>query len=237
MFDYPKYISHEQTFSKLADVLSKIKPQDVANAFLYSLSTRKLEYRSALGSYWYAVAIPEHLTTNEKHCEICGWHAWNTIPNQYEINRGLNILNFERFKWGGIRHTDLCYALFDLEQFLLLPKIAAMKADVELLIQILKCVKDLEPNNKAAKYRDYILKKKIIESNRNEMECLLNVLGVCGILSNIKFPCYDVKFADLICRSPVEHFNDFSFPLNRWQAKDGINKERFQKVFGMLFTI
>ncbi|SHL37283.1 hypothetical protein SAMN02745136_04733 [Anaerocolumna jejuensis DSM 15929] len=31
MFDYPKRISHEQTLTKLAVVLFKIKPQDVAN--------------------------------------------------------------------------------------------------------------------------------------------------------------------------------------------------------------
>ncbi len=37
----------------------------VADAFLNSLSTRKLEYRAALGSYWYAVAIPKHSSTDE----------------------------------------------------------------------------------------------------------------------------------------------------------------------------
>ncbi|MGN6710480.1 hypothetical protein [Anaerocolumna jejuensis] len=115
MFDYPKRISHEQTLTKLADVLFKIKPQDVANAFLYSLSSRKLEYRSALGS-------------------------------------------------------------------------------------------------------------------------LLDILGICGILSSNNYPCYDVKFADITWRAPVEHTNDFSFPLNRWQVRDGVNTERFQKVFGMLYT-
>ena len=63
MFDYPEIISHDETLKQLHTVLEKIKPQDVANAFLYSLSTRKLEYRSALGSYWYAQSIPEHKST------------------------------------------------------------------------------------------------------------------------------------------------------------------------------
>lgn len=32
-------------------------------------------------------------------------------------NEDLNVLNFERIKWGGLRHGDLLYTLFDLEQF------------------------------------------------------------------------------------------------------------------------
>lgn len=30
-------------------------------------------------------------------------------------------------------------------------------------------------------------------------------------------------------------YNDFSFPLNRWQVKDGVNTDRFQKVFDMFY--
>ena len=137
---------------------------------------------------------------------------------------------------GGVRHTDLSYALFDLEQFLLLPEMAATESDIELLIKLLKCMEDLESHNKAGKYRDYLLKKKIIKSNKSEMGSLLDILGICGILSSNNYPCYDVKFADITWRAPVEHTNDFSFPFNRWQVKDGVNTERFQKVFGMLYT-
>lgn len=53
MFDYPKYIYHDKSLRKLNSLLKKINPVDVANAFLYSLSTRKLDYRSILGSYYF----------------------------------------------------------------------------------------------------------------------------------------------------------------------------------------
>lgn len=42
MFDYPQYISHDESLKKLDSLLKKINPLDVANAFLYSLSTRLL---------------------------------------------------------------------------------------------------------------------------------------------------------------------------------------------------
>lgn len=62
------------------------------------------------------------------------------------------------------------------------------------------------------------------------MGSLLDILGICGIFSSNNYPCYDIRFADITWRVPVEHTNDFSFPLNRWQVKDGVNTERFQKV-------
>ena len=129
MFDYPKVISHDDTLKKLKKVVKQINPNDIVNAFLYSLTTRKLEYRSAFGSYWYAISIPNHQlylknnSLNHNHCYLCGWYKWADNPTDYALKHGVNVYNFERYKFGGVRHTRLDYALFDLEQFLKLPKV------------------------------------------------------------------------------------------------------------------
>ena len=66
----------------------QIPKEDISNAFLYSLSTRKLEYRSALGSYWYAISIPKHELyigdgqTKNKHCYFYKRHN-NTSEKGY----------------------------------------------------------------------------------------------------------------------------------------------------------
>lgn len=70
MFDYPTPISHDMLLNQIKDTVDLIRPEDVTNAFLFSLSTRRLEYRSALGSFWYAVSIPQH-TCIENKCYIC----------------------------------------------------------------------------------------------------------------------------------------------------------------------
>ena len=41
MFDFPKPISHEETMSRLGEVLPKINRKADSDAFLYSLSTRR----------------------------------------------------------------------------------------------------------------------------------------------------------------------------------------------------
>ena len=243
MFDYPEVESHQESLERLERILKNVSKEDVANAFLYSLSTRKLEYRSILGSYYFGKAIPKHTiydpynNLNSKYCYMCGWYVWKILkePNEYELNRGLNIYNFERYKFGGVRHTFLNYVLFDLEQFLKLPKVKPTEQDKEILINILNCVNELCETDKAGKLRNLITKKKIIKSNKNELSEILNILGICGVLSSKEFPCYQERFVNEYQRDPVEHNNDFNYPINRWYAKDGVNKERFEKVFGFKY--
>lgn len=238
MFDYPKFKTHDQTLERLFNILNNISADDIANAFLYSLSTRELEYRSALGSYWYAKAISKHAldcghSKGDKECYYCGWIAWNEKPNIYDITHGLNIYNFERYRHGGIRHTYLNYALFDLEQFLKLPKVTPTEDDKNILTNILNCVNMLDDDNKVGKLRNIIIKKKIFKTNKNELSVILEILGICGILYNDEFPCYCEKFADLYDRSPIEHTNDFGYPINRWRANNGINNYYLNKIFKM----
>lgn len=234
MFEYPDYETHDEALNRLNALLAQINPEDVANAFLYSLSTRRLEYRSPLGSYYYAKAIPEHTLQadeNPNHCYLCGWYAWKENPDEYDLKRGLNVFNFERYKFGGVRHTYLDYALFDLEQFIKLPKVTPSDNDREILQKILSCVDKLEENQKAGKLRDLISKEKIFKCNKNEISNILGILGICGILASKEFPSYEDKFVDEYNRAPVEHKNDFSYPLNRWTVSDNINRKKFEKIF------
>lgn len=236
MFDYPKSISHEETLKKAKEIVEIINPNDIANAFLYSLSTRKLEYRSALGSYYYIKAIPEHeiipMYNNPNDCSICYWSKWSENPNDYELNHGINVYNFERYKFGGVRHSQLNYALFDLQQFLKLPKVKPTEEDKKILINILKCISKLNEKDKAGKLSKEIRKEKIFKTNEGELKILLGLLGMTDIISSKEFPGYEKRFANCYQRDPVEHINDYAYPLNRWHAKDGINYEKFEKIFG-----
>lgn len=240
MFDPAPSLSHDETLHRLRFVLEKISAEDVVNAFLYSLSTRQLQYRSALGSYYYALAIPDHNEEDRKHCYFCNWSRLGssldgTNAPHRELS-GYNIFNFERYKWGGVRHTHPEYALFDLEQFLLLPKVTPIEEDWAILRSILHAVKELQPHQKAGEYRELITKKKLLKSNKNEVMVLLNILGICGILSSAEKPCYCDRFANVDQRNPQELTNDYAYPVNWWRASNGVNKDRFMKVFGFGYS-
>lgn len=245
LFDYPKFESHSESLNRRYDLLSHLDPKDIANAFLFSLSTRKLEYRSALGSYYYLSAVPEHdfmKSHNETfaaagvHCYLCGWSAWETIPSRQSIKIGYNFYNWLRYKYGGspIGSIEINYALFDLERFSELPKVTPTEEDIQIFRDILSCVDCLNGSDKAGKLRDKITKARIIKSNKDELSVLLGELGICGILASNDFPTYDTYFANEYERDPVEHKNDFAYPVNRWHARDGINTEKLNAVFGFV---
>ena len=232
MFEDPLRETHEEALKRLEAVLAQTDPQKVGKAFLYSLSSRRLEYRSALGSYYYAKAVPPHLSTTERYgCRICGWTPCPEAGEERARYSHPNVLNFERIKWGGVRHTDLGYALFDLEQFIKLPEAEPQKEDVEILKKILDCVSLLTPRQGAGGLRDAIIRQKIFKTNRAEVGTLLNVLGICGILSGRDHPCYEERFVNEYDRAPLWAKNDFSYPVSRWHAEDGICWSRVQKVF------
>ena len=231
LFDPPAPISHDNTMSQLRALVEEIEPKDVANAFLYSLSTRKLEYRSALGSYWYAKAIPDHSHTEKNHCYLCGWSPLDlcTYWNTYDT------FNHSRYTLGGGSHTAANYALFDLCEFQKLAKVTPTDEDWRILYAILDTVTQLEPQQKAGTLRQLLTKKKILKGNKNELSILLDILGICGVLASPDAPCYCDHFTNVYARSPVEHTNDFAYPLNRWYACDGVNINWFHRVFGRIY--
>lgn len=242
LFDYPAFETHSDSLRRIHPLLAQIDPKDIANAFLFSLSTRKLEYRSALGSYYYLAAIPEHdlmnshneiLAAAANHCYCCGWSAWKTNPDK-DIRSGKNFYNYERYRYGGsiIGSVNINYALFDLEQFLKLPKVIPTDEDKRIFARILSCVEGLDGSDKVGKLRDAISKAKLFKSNKDELSVLLGELGICGILASNDFPSYDVYFANEYERDAIEYRNDFAYPANRWHARDGINRQKLAEVFG-----
>lgn len=59
----------------------------------------------------------------------------------------MNVLNFERFKWGGVRRDDIAYIAFDLEQFARAPRLAPTRADIEVGQQLIDALRGLPPGH------------------------------------------------------------------------------------------
>lgn len=246
MFEDTQILTHEETLAQLRQVVTQIDPRDVANAFLYSLSTRELAYRSAMGSYWYAKAIPPHEANSTEYCGWCGWYEGYHDNRIQETRYGVrswqprhtleNSCNFHRHKFGGRHHNQAPYALFDLQQFLKMPKVIPTQTDRDMLREILCTITELEPRKKAGAYRKLLVKKKIIPGNTFEIESLIDILGLCGVLSTTEHPCPDVEFRGRLGIDPPEIRSDIAYPACWWRAEDGVNEERFRKVFGFDYS-
>lgn len=225
MFD-PAPVAHAEVVTRLHAALRRLDRKTVADAFLASLSTRRLELRSALASFAIYQSMPEHavLEEDEGHCACCGLYLDSAVHD-------FNVLNFERFKWGGVRHLNPVYAMFDLEQFLAAAAPSAGEEDVRLFRDLITLLEALPPGITSAAVHKHFAAG--LKSNKAERDNLVGILGYCGILRMPEWPDFTDRFLPPAERIlPDRHFVDMPYPAAWWRSEYGIDRERLRMYFG-----
>lgn len=224
MFD-PVTVSHDKAVGDLQKAVEKLTLDQVADAFLASLSTRRLDWRSALGSYSFGCKFPAHsLSADERRCSVCGIYESND-------ERDLSILNFERHKWGGVRHSDPVYASVDLTLFLEQLPSRPTAYDVEIFQEIVTAIQAVPTAVTSATLHTHLPKS--LKSNKAERDQVIAILGICGILATEDHPGFVKEFRESNRRAlPDRRFVDMAYPACWWTGSDGVNEVRLHEVFG-----
>jgi hypothetical protein len=231
MFE-PEEFDHDKVLSRIALARRTTELRGVSEAFLSSLSTRRLDIRSALGSYAVLSQFPVHSAPDDptQLCAICGY-------SQQKWKRDLNVLNFERHKWGGVRHLDVLYAAFDLELFSNEKCAEASTTDFELMRKIVEIVEQADAK---ARPRDLVKKLgEILSSNQYERTILLQILGYCGILQPKDRTGYFEEFSNWAYSSNVQNLparSDWNYPVCWWRGADGLNRKALNYYFPNLYA-
>ncbi len=231
MFD-PRTISHDACLAQIFDLLPKISTQLVGKAFLSSLSTRRLDWRSGLASYFIAKQLTPHPYTkvisgqsldqhgNATHishtCGICRDAKYGIIGDECYDNVDLNVLNFERIKWGGVRHGHLIYTLFDLEQLHAADIPEPTTEDIAIFQNMLTVIENSQPEDYPSALEKNLAS--VIKSTKDERQILIEILACIDIL---KPTSYD---------RPTKGKHDWTF-VTYWRGEDKYNKEALQLYF------
>lgn len=224
----PVNASHDDVTDWLKASVNAVKLENIVNAFLVSLRTRQLELRSAIGSLAIARNFPNHLYQDGSYCcSICG--AFRNPSEPYD----LSIFNFERYKWGGVRHEHPEYIAFDLEQFAKLDMVEPVEQDFDVMRQIIQVVQQCKPTDRP---RD--LERKlalVLKSNKAERKILIQILAYCGILQPSKRLGYFQSFTNYFEREiPPANKIDWTYPVCWWRGADGINQHALKYYFPQL---
>lgn len=203
MFD-PITITKSELLARLDSILKTITLTKVTDAFLCSLTNKRLDWRSGFGSFVNA----KRLLTDKN---ISDYYFG------YGENEDLNVLNFERIKWGGVRHSQGLYNLLDLELLNIEDIPTPTEKDKLQFKIILERIENSESSETASKLRDSL--KDIFTASKGERHMLLEILGCAGILLPTKF---DRK-------EPNKH--DWTFVLH-WRGEDKYNKDNVKLYFG-----
>ncbi|VWB67823.1 hypothetical protein BLA6993_03179 [Burkholderia lata] len=222
----PVTLTHDQSISAIKEILPKVAQDAVARAFLSSLSTRRLEWRSALASFVcaqrlsppheYAPKVSGHGYTNgvithtSYRCGVCDG------SREYE-EVDLNVLNFERIKWGGVRLGGRIYTLFDLQQFLREEISEPTRADIDILKSMLSVIAQSQPGDHPSALRDNLAP--VIKSSKSERDVLMEILACVDILRPSS------------CDRPSRGRHDWHF-MEHWRGEDKYNEAAVKQYFG-----
>ena len=223
MFD-PVKRSHNQSIDLLQKAFSQIERAQVTDAFLASISTRRLDWRSALGSYALARHFPKHHFKGKLTCSICGEFKQRSEPVD------LSRLNFERLKWGGVFHWDPIYIGFDLSRFALTQVAAPSEDDLSIFGQILRMANSMPDESRPNDLEKSLAA--LFNSNQHERRVLIQILGYCGLLQPEGFPSFFEGFVPYGARKdrPVYKI-DWTYPVSWWQGKHRVNRTALDFYF------
>jgi hypothetical protein len=136
----------------------------------------------------------------------------------------------ERRKYGGVRHLDPRYALYDLIEFQGMTVPTPTAEDWRTLELILRTPSLLSPGAKASDLANSV--KDLIRSNKYERMVLVQILGYAGILQAPQYPGFLDAFVPLDLRVlPPQRFADWGYPIIWWRARDGIRHDAVELWF------
>ncbi|MFC4063462.1 hypothetical protein [Actinoplanes subglobosus] len=216
MFEEPWTTNHDDLVERARRAAAVISLDEAGDAFLASLTSRRLDLRSALGSYAVARLLPSHAfeeLPGSGMCLTCGLR-----PGEQTVD--VNILSFERFKWGGVRRDDIGYVAFDLEQFARAPRLTPTGADIDISRRLIEVLRN---SDRKATSTSILPELRMVPGNKDERGTLLEILGVCGIVETPDHRGYAQSYvpAGQRAQRPV----DTAYPACWWTSEHGVNTD------------
>lgn len=225
---HPRSLDHDARVAWLLEAVQRVDAAFIGRQFLASLSTRRLDRRSALGSYAYARHFSKHALktsrNNQTMCLICG-------DGELTTSTDLNLENFYRHHWGGFFHTKPLYAAFDLDQARWLDDPEPTPRDLQIMSSLLDTIANLPPEGTP---NDIVRKTaKLFPSNTWERRIIVNILGYSGILEAPNHPGWSERFVRFYetLAFPGTPRNGWPYPVVWWRRIEGINTKALRQAF------
>ena len=243
------FASHNEAIKKAKERAALINKSEVADAFLYSLSTSLCEYRSPLLSFYYIQSITPHEYDGyyEAFCNICGYYngknriitepATSTMPGYTFSN--FNAATFalvSKYLSGTVYAYYVDYCIMDITEYLTMPKVTASARDKDIFIDALNLINTLSPSDTAGTYVNRLYESKIIpNSTKIQVSSFVDTLGDLNILH--KAGDYAItkgrEMYDNSYRDPVPSRTNRRFPITHWRASDGVDWDEARAIFNI----
>ena len=223
----PRRMRHDETLERIAELRLRLSPRQVGDAFTCTLSAAAPALRSALGSYAVALHMPLHrysASGQDRRCGVCGGY-----DSSEQVD--LNVLSFERHKWGGVRHDDPAYIAFDLECLESAGLAEPSETDRDALTSILRCCESMPAGAKLADLVSAL--KKLLPGNTDQRRTVISLLGFAGVLRIPDRTAFFRSFTPATAREETPWYkDDWPYPVRWWRGGHGVDPEAISFWFG-----
>lgn len=221
--------THKEIIDQIELVLNQCKRESIISAFVGSLSTRNLPARSAFGSFLILKNFISHDFIKSEYfsgdcCGVCGLKSGNNSAFSAE-----DVANYPY----QIQHTNIAYALFDLQTFDSRAVSLPSDEDVKILHAIMDSIRSLKPDAQLTQLIAALQGK--LKSTKHERMILLETFGYAGILKPSGHFSYKDKYLsyDYVNITQPTGFNkkEWAYPVRFWEGSDGVDEGNLDFYF------
>ncbi|WP_455816200.1 hypothetical protein [Pseudomonas cerasi] len=231
----PVSLTHDECLEEVLAMAKRISPTKAAHAFLASLSAKRLDWRSGVASYTLARQMAPHhyapivsgqrfrpdgsLWSTSHTCTVCRDVVPGlTIGAERYVDEDLNVLNFERIKWGGIRHGQLIYTWFDLQELERADIPQPTDEDIAILRSILSTIESSLATDHAGALEKQLAT--VVKASKDERRTFINILAHLDVLRPASFD------------RPRHGKSDWSAAAAAWRGEDKYDRKAVHLHFG-----
>jgi hypothetical protein len=237
-YEDPFHSSHDEIIERLLRARDRLKPKQVANAFVAGLGKKRPDWRSAIASYAVSLRFPVHevlFKLENFSCMICQGSKWMRAGPTAPVEIEPNSVRLERHRTGGGSDSQLSptFAAIDLEQFLALPLLPEPDAsDVQALQEMLKKLRSFDAKTTLTAARKAI--GSLGGANDMQRQQTIETLSIIGVLTPSTHESFLTRYTPYEERKFPDGKNDWAFPAIAWKGADGVNEKAVKHWFGHL---
>ncbi len=217
---------HDSFVRALRSAVDGISPTQARDAFIASLGSAPLRFRSVLGHYAYAANFPDHrfeptLGHQSYMCRECGLSANVDIdPDEHAEDR----------QKGQFLIDEPVAAMLDLENFKANATPTPTPADFEIFDKMLATIAKLPKKARASA----LLKawSFVPRTNKYSRDAMVATFGACGLLETIDHPGCLTRWVSFWEYEEVPSLSgEMKPPEAWWTASDGVNRAALDLLF------
>lgn len=212
---FPKEdLTHDAAVERLERAKALVPRSAVLEGFVASLTSRRVEDRPALASWFAVQRFSSHAYVGGAPCARCGMFA--------QWRHDFGATNFARLKWGALPRLFVVDHAFVLERFVAEDHPPPTPEDHALLRALLDAAHAVPPNERARALESAW--RPLLRSSQAEREMLVEILVASGVLTPSRTS--DADFRQIPLRS------DWSDGAALWRGADGVSRAWARELFG-----